>query len=109
MATTLTTFYSTFVMPSWRVMLTSQREDEQATLHRTTPVQLVSTATSSKQRLLTEVLGGGIVTKLTSKLRLLERGVFLNLVVCAVTKNTTLILDKVRRIVYCTVASVILN
>eukprot|EP00984_Skeletonema_dohrnii_P027100 scaffold16551_cov100-Skeletonema_dohrnii-CCMP3373.AAC.1 len=37
MATTLTAFYSTFVMPSWRGMLTSQREDEQATLHRTAP------------------------------------------------------------------------
>eukprot|EP00984_Skeletonema_dohrnii_P019641 scaffold9445_cov78-Skeletonema_dohrnii-CCMP3373.AAC.2 len=30
-ATTLTAFCSRFVMPSWRVMLTSQRGDEQAT------------------------------------------------------------------------------
>eukprot|EP00984_Skeletonema_dohrnii_P010868 scaffold4270_cov161-Skeletonema_dohrnii-CCMP3373.AAC.2 len=59
-ATTLTAFCSGFVMPSWRVMLTSQRGDEQATAASYSPVQLLYTATSSKQRLLTEVLGGGM-------------------------------------------------
>ena len=48
MATTLTAFYSTFVMPTWLGMLTSQREDEHATAASYSPVQLVSTATSSK-------------------------------------------------------------
>jgi hypothetical protein len=69
------------------VDLPTRRRADKPPLHRSAdPVQLVSTATSSKQRLLTEVevLGGASSPYLTSKLRLLERGAFLNLVIYAV-------------------------
>eukprot|EP00984_Skeletonema_dohrnii_P035748 scaffold35894_cov250-Skeletonema_dohrnii-CCMP3373.AAC.1 len=63
-------------MPSWRNMLTSQREDGQAT------------AASFSRPLPAGIHRYFEQAELTSKLQLLERGVFLNLVVCTVKKNT---------------------